>query len=234
MILYDKRGKDPALYARRKLFLVCARQRGAYSIDKVIALMYYNIMISREGARYGGNKKMTFWQEFALVFSEIGWAAAICLIVGLIFIVVEIFQPGFGFFGITGSVLVIVGIVIRVYNHGGGNPIIQLFILLAVVMLVLVAAFTCMVFSMKRGYLSRTGFVNKDTAVSVGRTAGTADYDGLVGKEGVTLCALRPAGSVKIDDKVYDVVSNAMFIAKDCKVVVDYVEGGKIVVKIKE
>ena len=73
---------------------------------------------------------MTFWQEFALVFSEIGWAAAICLIVGLIFIVVEIFQPGFGFFGITGSVLVIVGIVIRVYNHGGGNPIIQLFILL--------------------------------------------------------------------------------------------------------
>ena len=27
------------------------------AIDKVIALMYYNIMISREGARYGGNKK---------------------------------------------------------------------------------------------------------------------------------------------------------------------------------
>lgn len=177
---------------------------------------------------------MTFWQEFALVFSEIGWAAAICLIVGLIFIVVEIFQPGFGFFGITGSVLVIVGIVIRVYNHGGGNPIIQLFILLAIVMLVLVAAFTVMVFSMKRGYLSRTGFVNKDTAVSVGHTAGTADYDYLVGKEGVTLCALRPAGSVMIDGKVFDVVSNAMFIAKDCKIVVDYVEGGKIVVKIKE
>ena len=61
MISYDKRGKDPALYARRKLFLVCARQRGAYrktaAIDKVIALMYYNIMISRKGARYGGNKK---------------------------------------------------------------------------------------------------------------------------------------------------------------------------------
>lgn len=61
MISYDKRGGYSASYARRKLFLVCARQRGAYrktaAIDKVIALMYYNIVISREGARYGGNKK---------------------------------------------------------------------------------------------------------------------------------------------------------------------------------
>lgn len=177
---------------------------------------------------------MTFWQEFALVFSEIGWAAAICLIIGVIFIVVEIFQPGFGFFGITGAVLVVVGIAIRVYNHGGGNPIIQLLVLLTLVLLILALSFVVMVISMRRGLLSRTGFVNKDTAVSVGHTAGTDNYDDLAGKEGVTLTALRPSGSVEIEGKTYDVVSNSVFIAKDCKVVVDYVEGGKIVVKIKE
>ena len=46
---------------------------------------------------------MTFWQEVALVFTEIGWIPAICLILGMILIIVEIFQPGFGFFGIAGG-----------------------------------------------------------------------------------------------------------------------------------
>lgn len=177
---------------------------------------------------------MTFWQEFALVFTEIGWVSAICLILGLIFIVIEIFQPGFGFFGATGAILVVIGIVVRIYNHGGGNPIIQLMILLTLSILIVLASFIIMVVSMRRGKLSRTGFVNNKTAVSVGHTLGTGDYTFLVGKEGVTTCALRPAGSVKIEGKVYDVVSNSVFIAKDCTVVVDYVEGAKIVVKIKE
>ena len=77
---------------------------------------------------------MTFWQEVALVFTEIGWIPAICLILGMILIIVEIFQPGFGFFGIAGGILVVIGIIVRIYNSGGGNPIIQFFVLLAIVL----------------------------------------------------------------------------------------------------
>lgn len=174
---------------------------------------------------------MTFWEEVALVFSDIGWGPAICLILGMILIIVEIFQPGFGFFGITGGILVVVGIIVRIYKNGGGNPIIQFFVLLAVVLGVLAVAAVVMMIALKKGWLARTGLVNKDTAVSTGHTKGTEDFGALVGKEGVTLCALRPSGRVEIEGKTYDVVSNAVFIAKGCKVVVDEVEGGKITVK---
>lgn len=174
---------------------------------------------------------MTFWEEVALVFTEIGWVPAICLILGMILIIVEIFEPGFGFFGIAGGILVVVGIIVRIYNSGGGNPIIQFFVLLAIVLGVLSVAAVVMMVALKKGWLARTGLVNKDTAVSTGHTLGTQNFDDLVGKEGVTLCALRPSGRVEIEGKEYDVVSNSVFVAKGCKVVVDSVEGGKITVK---
>lgn len=137
---------------------------------------------------------MTFWQEVALVFTEIGWAPAICLILGMILLIVEIFQPGFGFFGIAGGILVVIGIILRIYDSGGGNPIIQFFVLLAVVLGVLALAAVIMMIALKKGWLARTGLVNKDTAVSTGHTLGTGNFEELVGKEGVTLCALRPSG----------------------------------------
>lgn len=93
---------------------------------------------------------MTFWEEVALVFSDIGWVPAICLILGMILIIVEIFQPGFGFFGITGGILVVVGIIVRIYNNGGGNPIIQFFVLLAVVLGVLAVAAVVMMIALKK------------------------------------------------------------------------------------
>lgn len=178
--------------------------------------------------------KMTFWEEVELVFSEIGWVPAICLILGTILIIVEIFQPGFGFFGISGGILVVIGIIWRIYNSGGGNPVIQFFVLLALVLGTLAIATVIMMIALKKGWLARTGLVNKDTAVSTGQTKGTEDFGDIVGKTGVTLCALRPSGRVEIEGKVYDVVSNAVFIAKGCTVVVDSVEGGKITVKLVE
>ena len=145
---------------------------------------------------------MTFWQEVALVFTEIGWAPAICLILGMILLIVEIFQPGFGFFGIAGGILVVIGIILRIYDSGGGNPIIQFFVLLAVVLGVLALAVVIMMIALKKGWLARTGLVNKDTAVSTGHTLGTGNFEELVGKEGVTLCAMTlcpiPCSSPKV------------------------------------
>ena len=59
---------------------------------------------------------MTIWDEIALVFTEIGWIPAVCIILGLICIIIEIFQPGFGVFGITGTILLVVGIAVRAYH----------------------------------------------------------------------------------------------------------------------
>lgn len=174
---------------------------------------------------------LTFWEEFTLVFQEIGWVPAIMLLLGMIFVIIEIFQPGFGFFGISGTILIIIGISVRMYYSGAGNPIIQMVVLIGLVAVVLTTAFLIMVWSMKKGWLSRTSFVSKGKAVSEEQTLGTGDFRGLLGKSGITLCPLRPSGNVRIDGEIYDVVAQAEYIDKGVQVTVVQVEGVRVVVR---
>ena len=53
----------------------------------------------------------------------------------------------------------------------------------------------------------------------------------LEGKTGITLCDLRPAGIVKIEDKRIDAVSDGEFISKGEKIYVYKVEDLKLIVK---
>lgn len=174
---------------------------------------------------------LTFWEEFSLLFTEIGWVPAICLILGLIFVIVEIFQPGFGFFGISGTILIVIGIAVRMFYSGAGNPIIQMILLIGIVALVLSIAFIVMAWSLKKGWLSRTSFVSRGKAVPSEQTSGTGDFRGLVGKQGVATCALRPSGNIEIDGTIYDVVAQTDFIDRGTQVVVTQVEGVRIVVR---
>jgi len=64
------------------------------------------------------------------------------------------------------------------------------------------------------------------------RTGGVS-YDDLIGSEGVTASALRPSGVALIDGKRIDVTTKGSFLDRDCPIVVDYVEGTRIVVRKK-
>ncbi|MEG2085220.1 MAG: NfeD family protein [Clostridia bacterium] len=174
---------------------------------------------------------MTFWQEIVLAFSEIGIIPAICIILGLILVIIEIFQPGFGFCGITGGILIFVGLGIRVANSGEGNPITQFFILLGVCLIVLLFAFGIMIFSLKRGWLSRTPMVEHATVFNKNdKSEATKNYDTLLGKEGTAKTDLKPSGWALIDGETYDVTIETAFVIKGAKVVVTKIEGNKIVV----
>lgn len=174
---------------------------------------------------------ITIWQEFEYLFAEMGIAAAICLLLGIVLVIIEIFMPGFGFFGISGIVLLLVGMILRVIEGGSGSPLLQLFLLILITGIILIIAFAIMAYSAKKGWLSRTAFVMKDTAVSTGITEGTIDYSSLVGKEGTSVSMLRPSGIAEIDGARYDVIAQGAFIEPDCQIVVDSVEGVRIVVK---
>lgn len=58
-----------------------------------------------------------------------------------------------------------------------------------------------------------------------------ADYEKLVGLEGVTLNVLRPVGTVRINEQDYSAISDAQWIDKDTSVEVVEVDGTKILVK---
>mgnify|MGYP002625742615 CR=1 FL=1 len=78
----------------------------------------------------------TFSEEIVFLFQEMNVASAICFFVGLIFIIVEVFTPGFGFFGISGIILSIIGIVLRATQGGNGNPVIQALLLLLILLII--------------------------------------------------------------------------------------------------
>ncbi|MBN2037899.1 MAG: hypothetical protein JW768_14250 [Chitinispirillaceae bacterium] len=74
----------------------------------------------------------------------------------------------------------------------------------------------------------RDTLARKDGAVSQ-----PPEWTRVQGKEGITITALHPAGSVMIDGKKYDVISRGDYIEKNVPVVVIAVEGNRIVVKKK-
>ncbi|MDE6188925.1 MAG: hypothetical protein K2G37_01395 [Clostridia bacterium] len=173
---------------------------------------------------------LTFLQELEIAFGEIGILPAILLILGTIFIIVEIFNPGFGFFGVAGIVLVVFGIAIRLFTSRSGNLLIQFFVMVLSVALVVCVALIIMVHSMKKGRLSRTSLVQKSTAVPSGITQGTEDFTSLLGKSGVANSVLRPSGNATIDGKLYSVVSQSALIESGKAIQVVDVEGVKITV----
>jgi membrane-bound serine protease (ClpP class) len=62
------------------------------------------------------------------------------------------------------------------------------------------------------------------------------DFSHLIGKHGIALTPLRPAGTVVIDRERYDVVSDGGFISQNSQVEVVMTEGTRVVVReiIKE
>ena len=173
---------------------------------------------------------LSFWQEIVIAFSDIGIIPAILLILGTIFIIVEIFQPGFGFFGIAGIILVMAGMAVRLFMSKRGSLIVQFFVMLICVATGVCIALRIMLRSLKKGHLSRTGLVQTAIAVSQGKSSGTEDFSQLLGKVGVSTSVLRPGGNAVIDGRLYSVVSQSSLIEKGKDVEVIAVEGVKITV----
>ena len=56
--------------------------------------------------------------SFARLFTEMQVLPIILFVLGIIFCAVEMFIPGFGFFGISGVILIVAGIVVRFIQDG--------------------------------------------------------------------------------------------------------------------
>ncbi|CQR46861.1 hypothetical protein BN1058_01144 [Paraliobacillus sp. PM-2] len=57
-----------------------------------------------------------------------------------------------------------------------------------------------------------------------------SSYKALIDKEGVTITAMRPVGTIRIDNEDYSAVSNGQWIEKGTPIVVKQVDGTKVLV----
>jgi membrane-bound serine protease (ClpP class) len=135
---------------------------------------------------------------------------------GLVLVLLEVFVPSGGLLGL----LSLGSLGLGVYGFFQQGEV-----LLAISGIVLSVGFIFAVlkFGLKR--ISFSGVLGPQVSSSV--QEGLA---ALVGKDGVTLTPLRPAGMARIDGKKVDVVTTGGFIEKDCRVRVLEASGNRVVV----
>lgn len=171
------------------------------------------------------------WAELSQIFTSMEWYVILMLCVGVLFVFIEFFLPGFGFFGISGLACIAAGIVTHAVLS---KSIVQVVGLVLIFSLVLIILFLLFIRSARFGILGKTPFVQKKTAVPTDY-ANQSEFADLVGEIGVAVTPLRPSGKFMIDEKVYEgICETAEMIETGEYVKVVKVEGIKIIVEKTE
>lgn len=160
-----------------------------------------------------------------------GLVTAICLVVGLVLLGVEIFIPGFGVCGITGVVLLIFSVIFRVATSAN---FIHFLYLLAIIILAIGLIFLIAVRSARYGLISKSSIVETSTAIPTDYADDSKNYGYLLNKVGVTKSICKPIGKMEFDNIEYQVISNGDYINAGEKVKVIEVDGSTIVVRKEE
>lgn len=159
-----------------------------------------------------------------LVAGLAGWETIILFILGIGLILLEFFVPG-GIVGAIGFLAIIGSFFLASDNiaHMGVS------LLIAISASIFLSILMIRVFG-KRMKLFKRIILNDSTSTEKGYVSNKNRLE-LIGAEGITLNALRPAGTVLVGDERIDVVSEGAFIPKDEKVRIVKTEGSRIVVR---
>lgn len=167
------------------------------------------------------------WQQFVGLFSDYGLIAMIVMIFGLLMCMIEVIIPGFGVFGILGTLFTSGGAVARIIMGATGLQILSMLILIVAVVVVSVVLVT--IFA-KAGILSKSALVQDKTVVPVDYEKPTKEQRKLIGKVGFAYTVFKPSGKMQLDGKIYDAISNE-YIEKGEKIKVVEIKNNSIVVK---
>jgi len=147
--------------------------------------------------------------------------ACIVILVGYGLLIAEMYMPGFGVAGISGTALVIGGIALMQPTAA------QALLLVVISVVILGAALFFAMRSLKKGRLNRTGVVLNDE-LDAGETR---DLSALEGMMGTAHTAVRPSGIAMLGGEKVNAVSDGDFIPAGARVRVERVDGKRVVVR---
>lgn len=153
-----------------------------------------------------------------------GWLELILFVSGIFLLVIELYVPGFGFFGVGGICCILASFFLTL----GGNMVAVN--LLAISLAVAIIGFLAIVKFLPASKLWGKLTLDEAETAQAGFSS-SSDYGDYLGKEGVVLSLLRPAGVMLIDGVKIDVVSEGQYIEPGAKVKVVSVNGSRIVVR---
>lgn len=164
--------------------------------------------------------------DLSSIFAGFSWVPVLFLVTGLIFVVVEMFHPGFGAPGIIGAVLLLIGVIFT------AKSVLQALIMIIILLAIIGVAFTLVLQSASKGHLAKHMVLSDSLDENIRFSAGD-DMSYFIGSEGTTLTVLRPSGTADFSGIKLDVVSESEFIPKNSTVIISKIEGHRIVVKQK-
>jgi len=155
----------------------------------------------------------------------ISWAAIVCLVLGILFIGIEMLTPGFSAPGILGILLVIVSIVL------GARTLMEALVMILAVLIVLSIMLIVVMTLANRGKLDRSPLILSNQSSREAGYLSTQDMDYFVGCEGKALTILRPSGTVELNGVRLDAITNGEFLEAGTPIQVEKVEGRRMVVR---
>ncbi|NMD70656.1 nodulation efficiency protein NfeD [Bacillus sp. DNRA2] len=159
-----------------------------------------------------------------LVSGLAGFETLILFVVGIALVVVELFVPG-GIIGTIGALSILGSLFLAADNA----VYMGISILIAIGVSILASVIMIRVFGKKMSLFKK--IILTDSTDTQSGYVSNRNRTELLGLKGVTITALRPAGTVLIGEERIDVVSEGEFIPKDSEVIVVKVEGARIVVR---
>lgn len=152
------------------------------------------------------------------------WMSVIVFLLGMLLIGFESVIPGFGVIGVSGIILVVIGVIL-----GRGNPV-QAIISLSIAA---ISGFGSVFILIKTGFNSKLfdKIILRDKQTDEKGFVSSNDYSHLLGKTGIAITNLRPAGFVEIDGQKIDSVSEGPMIDSGEKIEVVSVEGFSVKVR---
>lgn len=149
--------------------------------------------------------------------------AILCLVLGFALVVVEMYVPGFGLPGISGLVLLVIGVVLM------ADSALEALAISGVLLALLIVALTISLRSIAKGRLAKSRLVLH--SVSDQPKQNEYGYDKFIGQTGEALTMLRPSGMARFGEEKLNVVSDGDFIEAGAPVRVLRVDGNRIVVQ---
>jgi membrane-bound serine protease (ClpP class) len=149
---------------------------------------------------------------------------AFLYVMGIVLLLVEALMPGFGIAGISGVVLVVASVVM--ISSSFFQAVLIMIGTIAVAVLLIIVLY-------KLGYgkgFMKAMILNTEQKNEEGYVSAKG-YEEYLGMRGTVITPLRSAGTVLINEKRIDAVSEAEYINKDVEVEVIKIEGSRIVVR---
>lgn len=149
----------------------------------------------------------------------------ILMIAGFVLIGIEMILPGFSLPGISGTICLIVSIFLNANTIEEG-------IILALIIIALLGVMLGIILGLfAKGKIAKPVILTEELNKEKGYIS-SKDLNYLLGKKGKAYTDLRPTGIGDFDGVNFDVISKGEYITKGTPIVIDEVEGSKLIVKV--